>query len=253
MMGGLDVAPAALSCVNCNRSGKRDIARRAWPQKSVVIKKSDWETFASPTSLCPVVRVLISRELPDQKLVFGSQGGTVYGSEAYAPMLGARTQSLALARAVVVASRASTSLPAAMAWVVKTAVISATDQNVTLVICFLHMVNDAQEAWLLHVKCGQLAPSKGTSLQEPSRTSEQRRLDPVTLRLDHVRFISRSCELIAAHAYPPIMQRREERADRDPCSSIARSRLATCRGGLTHRRHVTEEANFHASNKHEEL
>ena len=63
--------------------------------------------------------------------VLGRHGGTVYGSEANAPMFGARTQSL------VVACRAATSLRAATAWVANTiAAISAADMKVILVICF---------------------------------------------------------------------------------------------------------------------
>jgi hypothetical protein len=62
--------------------------------------------------------------------VLGRHGGTVYGSEAYAPTFGARTQSL------VVACRAAESLRAAMAWVAnRVAAISAADTKVILVIC----------------------------------------------------------------------------------------------------------------------
>jgi len=83
------------------------------------------------------VSVLTRRESPDQEPVFGSQGGTVYGSEAKAPTSGARTQSLMLAEAVVVARCAPTWLPAAMAWVVNAAAaISAADRKVILVIIF---------------------------------------------------------------------------------------------------------------------
>src|SRR5947209_16210222 len=61
--------------------------------------------------------------------LLGRHGGTVYGSEANAPTLGARTQSL------VVACRAAESLRAAMAWVANTvAAISAAD-TIILVIC----------------------------------------------------------------------------------------------------------------------
>jgi hypothetical protein len=45
---------------------------------------------------------------------------------------------------------------AAMAWVENMATaISAADKNVTLVICFLHMVREAEEARLLTMKCGE--------------------------------------------------------------------------------------------------
>jgi hypothetical protein len=60
------------------------------------------------------------------------------------------------------ARRAVMLVLAAMAWVENMATaISAADKNVTLVICFLHMVREAEEARLLHVKCTRAVVSKG--------------------------------------------------------------------------------------------
>ena len=112
MMKGKGVAPLCLLQLRSARNARDHLASVA-TKSAAATKVGLGKMFPSPTSLSPVV--LTRREPLDQKPALGSQGGTVYGSEANAPTSGARTQSLALAEAVVVARRAATSLPAAMA------------------------------------------------------------------------------------------------------------------------------------------
>ena len=101
---------------------------RCRAQGSAATKKIELrKAFPSPTC-CTLV---LSADQTNQKPVFGSQGGTVYGSEAYAPTFGARTQSLTLAAAW----RAATLLPAAMAWVVKAAAAISSPKKDTIKVC----------------------------------------------------------------------------------------------------------------------
>ena len=117
----------------------------------------------------------------------------MYGSEANAPTSGARTQSVTLACAVVVAPRAATLLPAAIAWVVnRAAATSAADKNVTLVMWF-SMVKEAKEVRLLRFKCGEPCVVKS---KISSRTFKHARsADLITqydARSSNVRIVARS-------------------------------------------------------------